>query len=186
MNKTNKIRSMVMTALFAALLVVLSFISIPLPFSTVPITGQTLGIMLIGSILGPIEAAGAVIVYLLLGAVGLPVFAGGHSGLGVLFGPTGGFLFSFIFAAIVISLLKGDGKKALRLALANTIGGIIVVYLIGVPWLSFMIKVSLTKALAIGALPYLPLDIIKVVFAVIIAVAVNRRLGFYLHNKEDI
>ncbi len=178
MNQTKNIRSMVMTALFAAILVVLSFISIPVPFSTVPITGQTLGIMLIGSILGPLEAVAAVIVYIFLGAVGLPVFAGGNSGLGTLFGPSGGFLFSFIFGAFVISLIKGDGKKIMRLAIANIFGGIIVVYLIGVPWLSFILKISLTKGFLIGALPYLPLDIIKAVFAVIIAVAVNRRLGY--------
>lgn len=176
MNQNKKIKSMIMISMFTAVLSVLSYISIPLPFSPVSLTGQTLGIMLIGSVLAPYEAVTSLVVYLLLGAVGIPVFSGGHSGLGSLFGPTGGFLFAFVLGVFVIALLKGDGKKVSRLLFANLIGGVIIVYLIGVPFLAFSLKMSIVKAATVGALPFIPGDIVKVVVASISASALNKRL----------
>ena len=185
MNQSKKTKSMILISMFTAVLVVLSYISIPLPLSPVNLTGQTFGIMLIGSVLGPLEACISVVVYLFLGAVGLPVFSGGHSGLGTLFGPTGGFLFSFILGVIIISFLKGDGKNIIRLAFANLIGGIIVVYLIGIPWLAIFLDLSYTKAAVIGALPFIPGDLIKVAVASISAATLNKRLEVINHNKEN-
>lgn len=183
MNQNKKTKSMIMISMFTAVLVVLSYISIPLPFSPVTLTGQTLGIMLIGSVLASYEAVSAVVVYLLLGAVGLPVFSGGHSGLGSLFGPTGGFLFAFILGVFIISLLKGDGKKVSRLLLANLIGGVVIVYLIGVPFLAFSLKMSIAKAATVGALPFIPGDILKVVIASFSASALNKRLSVINPNS---
>lgn len=182
MNQNKKIRSMVLISMFTAVLIVLSYVSIPLPFSPVSLTGQTLGIMLIGSTLAPIESGLAILVYILLGAAGLPVFSGGHSGLGSLFGPTGGFLFAFFFGVILISILKGDGKNVVRLVFANLIGGVLVVYLIGVPWLAFVLKFPIAKAAAVGAIPFIPGDLFKVALAAFSAAALNRRLEVIRRN----
>lgn len=183
MNQSKKVKSMVLISMFTAVLVVLSYLAIPLPFSPVSLTGQTLGIMLIGSVLAPLEAFISIVVYLLLGAVGLPVFSGGHSGLGSLFGPTGGFLFSFLIGVVIISYLKGDGKSIVRLVSANLIGGIIIIYAIGVPWLAIFLKMSFLKAATIGAIPFIPGDLIKVAVASISAVALNKRLSVINNNK---
>lgn len=183
MNQNKKIKSMILISMFTAVISVLSYVSIPLPFSPVNLTGQTLGVMLIGSILSPMEAFLSMVVYLLLGAVGLPVFSGGHSGLGSLFGPTGGFLFGFLIAAVIISVLRGTGKSVTRLIMANLIGGIIVVYCVGVPFLAFSLHMTLAKAAMVGAVPFIIGDLIKVAIASVSAAALNKRLSILHPNS---
>ena len=102
-----KTKELTIMALFAALLCVSSYISIPLPFSPVVLTLQTLVVNLIALILPPKKAVLTVVVWILLGAVGLPVFSGGVGGPAKLFGPTGGYIFGFVAAVWLISLLKG-------------------------------------------------------------------------------
>lgn len=176
MNRKNDFNDFIYAALFAALIAVLGVISIPLPFSPVPISGQSLGVMLAGCILSVRQAGLGLLGFLLLGAVGLPVFAGFSGGIGILVGPRGGYLVGYLIGGIVIALIKGQQNKLWRLALANIIGGIGVVYLFGVPWLSFITGIGLNKALLTGALPFIPGDLIKVVVATFIGVAVNKRL----------
>src|SRR3989339_1369533 len=98
----NYIKGMMFAALFAALTAAVSPIKIPLGFTPVPITLQTLMVLLSGAMLGPYYGALAMILYILVGALGLPVFAGGGSGIGALLGPTGGYLISYFIAAFVI------------------------------------------------------------------------------------
>ena len=164
------------SALFAALISVMGLISIPLPISPVPITGQSLAIMLAGSILTARQAAFSVLTFLLIGAVGVPVFAGLSGGIGIILGPRGGYLIGFLVGAIVIALLKGKNNNIWRLAIANSIGGIIIVYIFGVLWLSFVTGMGLEKAFMVGALPYIPGDLFKVFLATVIGVAINKRL----------
>lgn len=113
MEKT-KLKGMVFAALFAALTAAVAWFKIPLPFTPVPITLQTLVVLLSGAMLGAYYGALSMIIYLVLGAIGLPVFAGGSSGIGALLGPTGGYLFSYPVAAFAIGKML-EKKKLDRL-----------------------------------------------------------------------
>src|SRR3989344_6465707 len=108
----SQIKGMVFAALFAALTGAVAWFKIPLPFTPVPITLQTLMVLLSGAMLGPYYGTLSMIIYLILGVIGLPVFAGGSSGVAALFGPTGGYLFSYPVAAFVVGLFaaKSTGK----------------------------------------------------------------------------
>lgn len=157
--------NVVLSALILAVTSVLSLVSIPLPLSPVPVSGQTLGVFVAGILLPPGQGTLAMFAYLLLGVAGAPVFAGGTGGVGVLIGPTGGFLLGFIPAAGVIATVKGKGGVA-RLGLA-VLAGLLTYYAFGILWLAQVVELSLPKALALGMLPYLPGDFLKAVVAVI-------------------
>ncbi len=174
-NYQSKIRDLVYVALFASLISVSGYISIPIP--PVPVTAQTLVIMLAGSVLNVYQAGLSVLVFLFLGAIGAPVFSNGAAGIGVITGATGGYLIGFLAGAIVISLLKGKKNNIWRLAIANFIGGIIVVYTFGVLWLSFAANMSLIQAFTVGALNFIPGDLAKVALAAIIGFKLNDRLS---------
>ena len=176
MNRKNEFNDFIYAALFAALIAVLGLISIPLPFSPVPISGQSLGVMLAGCILSVRQTGLGLLGFLLLGAVGLPVFAGFTGGIGILIGPRGGYFLGYLIGGIVIALLKGQHNTLWRLAMANIIGGIGVVYFLGVLWLSFVTGIGLEKAVLTGALPFIPGDLMKTVIAALIGAAVNKRL----------
>lgn len=184
MSSHNKLHDAVYAGLFAALTAVLGLISIPLPISPVPISGQSLAIMLAGSILTTRQAAYSVLTFLLVGAAGLPVISGGNGGLGVIVGPRGGYLIGFLVGVIVISLVKGSSSNIWRLALANITGGIIVVYIMGVLWLSIITGIDLSKALIAGVLPFIPGDLCKVLVASVIGNAVNRRFNRFKMSNE--
>ncbi|TWH46180.1 biotin transport system substrate-specific component [Sporomusa sp. KB1] len=176
MNTKGDLTDFIYAALFAALTAVLGFVSIPLPFSPVPVSGQSLGIMLAGSILTARQAVFSVLAFILIGAAGMPVFSGFAGGIGVVFGPRGGYYFGFLIGVVVIALLRGHKNTIWCLALANSIGGIIIVYLFGVLWLSFVTGMGVEKAFMAGALPFIPGDLFKVFVATIIGVAINKRL----------
>ena len=106
----NKLKGMVFAALFAALTGAVAWFKIPLPFTPVPITLQTLMVLLSGAMLGAYYGALAMIIYLILGTIGLPVFAGGSSGVAALLGPTGGYLLSYPVAAFVIGYMLQKKK----------------------------------------------------------------------------
>lgn len=106
----DKLKGMVFASLFAALTAAVAWFKIPLPFTPVPITLQTLVVLMSGAMLGSYYGALSMIIYLLLGAIGLPVFAGGSSGIGSLLGPTGGYLFSYPVAAFAIGKMLENKK----------------------------------------------------------------------------
>jgi biotin transport system substrate-specific component len=160
-------------ALFAALTAAGTFISIPLPFTPVPIVLQNMFALLSGLTLGPLAGGAAVGLYLLAGAVGLPVFAGASGGFVHFFGPTGGFLFGYLFSAILAGLIAGaprtDTKTPLwRLAIAG-LAGMLVVYAPGVPQLKVVLDASWITALTVGFTPFIPGDVVKTVVAVLAA-----------------
>jgi len=172
---------MILVALFAAITAVLALLpAIPLPFSPVPITFQVLGVFLAGAILGPRLGFLSQLVYLLLGSIGLPVFAGGSAGFSVILGPTGGYLIGFPIAAFLCGLLiqYGDQKK-LEPKFASILAlfaGILAIYVIGTLQLSMVLNMSLSKAFLVGSLPYIPLDILKIIIAFAIAMPTRARL----------
>lgn len=176
MNTRIPIRDISYIALFATLIAVSGYISIPLPFSTVPVTAQTLAVMLAGSLLPTRKAALSIIVFLLMGAVGLPVFSGGASGLGIIVGKTGGYLIGFLFGAITTSLIRGKRAGFWRFFAANLTGGIIIVYIFGAIWLSFVTKMSMWNAFIFGVLPFIPGDIVKSVVASALAVRLEKHM----------
>jgi biotin transport system substrate-specific component len=152
-------------ALFASLLCVSSYIIIPLPFSPVPVTAQSLAVMLAGSLLSPFHAFLTVLLFIFLGMIGLPVFAGGASGPGVLIGPTGGYLFGFLIGVVVISLIKGKKPGIIRYGIANLTGGVLTVYALGIPYLSQTTGMAIQQAFMVGGLPFLMGDLFKVMIA---------------------
>lgn len=156
-------------SLLAALICVSGYLIIPLPFSPVPATAQSLAIMLTGSLLSPFHALAALTLFIFLGIIGLPVFAGGASGFGVVLGPTGGYLAGFLCGAVTISLLKGKKPNLPRIIFANAVGGILVVYLMGLLRLSQLTGMTLGNAFMVGAAPFLVGDVIKVFLAAGIA-----------------
>lgn len=157
----------VYSALFIALISIGAMIAIPV--GPVPIVLQNMFVLLAGLILPPTWAAGCVAVYLLMGFAGLPVFAGGISGIGKVFGPTGGYLLSYLPAAFLTSVISGSGEKNLVRDCGATIAGMAVIYMFGVPWLKWVLAVSWDKALAAGMYPFLAGAVLKMVAAVMIA-----------------
>lgn len=164
-----ELRMMVFASLFAALTAAGAYIHIPVPFSPVPITLQVFFVLLAGSMLKSKWGSLSMIVYTLLGIAGLPVFAGGSSGIGVLFGPTGGYIFGFILAAYIIGKLSEKAEKTVRPSLlANSINmsvGVLAIYLCGVLQLMMVAKLGLGAALALGVIPFLPGEVIKTAVA---------------------
>lgn len=176
MFKELKLKDMMYCSMFAALISVLAFLVIPLPFSPVPVTGQTLAIMLAGLILGPVQAFLSVLIFILLGIAGVPVFSGGRAGIGVLVGPSGGYIIGFLVGAVIISLLSKKANNVWTLGASAIFGGIIMVYLLGVPWLSYITGMGATEAIVAGALPFIPGDVFKVVVATILAKRIKPHL----------
>ena len=167
---------MTRAALMAAVTAVAAQIAIPLPFSPVPFTLQVLAVILSGLLLGPRYGALAQAIYLLLGAVGLPVFAQFKGGLGVVLGPTGGYLLSYPIAAAVAGLAanaaRSDARRrALWMSLLWGCAGLAVIYAFGVTWLVVVTRLPIAVALAQGVAPFVILDLIKVALAALVAVA---------------
>ena len=162
------VRELVVLLLGTVFLALLARIEIRLePFSPVPITGQTLGVLLIGAMYGPWRGALCLLAYLGEGAAGLPVFAGGASGWAVLVGPTGGYLIAFPVAAAIVGLLVQPLRGVLSgwRAIPGLLIGTIVIYLIGVPGLALSTGMGLPTAISKGMLPFIPGDLIKVAVA---------------------
>ena len=139
-------------------------VRIPLPFTPVPITGQTFAVLLVGATYGARRGAASLILYLVLGMLGLPVFAGGASGLSALLGPTGGYLVGFIIAAALVGMLAARGlDRRVPGALLAFLAGEMVIYLFGVSWLS--VYLGFWRAITAGFLPFIIGDAIKLVAA---------------------
>lgn len=170
-------RDLALTATFAAFIAVLGLVPAFSPFGfAVPITLQSLAIMLVGAVLGPRHAVSAVLFFLFLVALGLPLLSGGRGGLGVFTGPSAGYLVGFPIAAGVIGYLvhRRGAPYNLAYALASIIfGGIVVLYLIGVPVTAWRADISLRAAIT-GSGVFIVGDLIKAVLAAIIAGAVHR------------
>ncbi len=170
-------RDTALIASFTALIAVLGLPGALTLASGVPVTLQTLGVMLAGSILGPRRAMASVALLLVLVALGLPLLAGGRGGLAVFAGPSVGYLIGWVAGAGVIGWLVARKLPTYPLwwgGLANVIGGIVVVYAIGIPVQAFILGTSGVVATAIAATAYLPGDVIKVVIATGAAAAVHR------------
>lgn len=152
-------------ALLVALLCVSAYVSIPIGLSPAPITGTVLILYLMAFFLEPQDTFVAIAVYLLLGIAGMPVFAGGNAGIGHFFGPLMGYLLGYLVAFPVLSLAKGRHKDMGRYILTGIFVALPLLYGCGVLGLMYNQNISLEVAITVGALPFLPFDILKAVLA---------------------
>ncbi len=169
-----KASTLTRAALMAAVTAVAAQITVPL--TPVPFTLQVLAVILTGLLLGARIGALAQAVYVLVGAVGVPVFSGFTGGLGHVFGPTGGYLISYPIAAAVAglaaqSVARSPRRRALLTALLWGYAGLAVIYVLGATWLAVVASLSPTEAIATGVLPFVGFDLIKVALAALVAVA---------------
>ena len=170
----NKTAEMTKMALMVAMNCVSAYIIIPLPFSLSPLALQTLIVNLTGYVLNAKQAFMTMLVYLLVGLAGVPVFTGGSAGPGKLFGPTGGYIVGFLFTAVFLAYFRGEKYSFKRYALLGCVIGIPLIYVFGVVQLKLITGMGWDKAIMTGALPFIPLDIVKCLAAAVIAGPINR------------
>ncbi|MBW3098254.1 biotin transporter BioY [Pseudohoeflea coraliihabitans] len=182
------IRDIVFIALFAAIIAALAlFPPIIIPLINVPITAQSLGIMLAGGVLGATRGGLSVILFLVLVAIGLPLLSGGRGGFAVFFGPTGGYLIGWIVAAVVIGFLTERFWHRLNYVssfLICVFGGIVVLYAIGIPWSAAVADIPVATAAA-GSAPFIPGDIVKALIAAVVIVTVKRSYPLIEAERAD-
>ena len=169
--------------IFTAVTALLSQISVPLPFTPIPLSLGLAAVFLTGLLLAPRTAFLCQLCYLLLGAVGLPVYHSFQGGIGVLFGPTGGFLFAYPLAALGIALMVSmTERRSLRRSAAYAwitgaeLAATAVLYLIGTLWLQLLTGNSFLQALTAAVLPFIPLDMAKLVVCTSFALPLRRHL----------
>lgn len=163
-NSAMQLKRMVYASLMAALTAAGAYIAIPI--GPVPIVLQNLFVMLAGLLLGGRWGLASIGVYLLAGALGLPVFAGGTGGIGKLAGPTGGYLLGFAAAAYLTGVIAEAGRGRVLTDVLAMLAGTAVIYGFGVPWLKLVTGMSFAKAAAVGMLPFLIGDVIKIAAAI--------------------
>ena len=170
-------RDMTFVALFAALTAACAvFPPFQAPLVPAPIVVQNIGVMLAGSILGARRGGLSLLLFVVLVAVGMPLLTGWRGGFGVILGPTGGFILSWIPAAFVVGWLVERSWSRLnfsKLLMCNVVGGIVVVYAIGIPWLAVVANMELGKAVA-GSAIFIPGDLAKAIVASFAALIVKR------------
>ena len=159
---SGRLRALTMTALFAAILAVICLISIPI--GAIPITLSLLVVYLAGGLLGPGLGTLAVLVYLALGAVGLPVFSGFSGGAARLIGPTGGYLIGYLPCVAIV----GIARRHPRWFAPLTVLGLAICYLFGTIWFSVSSGTPFGAALKVAVIPFLPFDAIKIVMATLL------------------
>jgi biotin transport system substrate-specific component len=168
------LKTLVYASMFGALTAIGAFISVPL--YPVPITLQTVFTALSGFLLGGLGGALSQVVYVLLGIIGLPVFSGGKSGLGVLFGPTGGYLIGFIVAAYVMGrIVEAKRNGGVVWLLLSFIVGEIIIYGCGGFQLSRVANMSFAKTLTVGVIPFLLGDTLKCAAAILVTLAMRKQ-----------
>jgi biotin transport system substrate-specific component len=141
-------------------------VSVPLPFTPVPITGQTFAVLLVGASLGAGRGTASLVLYLLVGIAGAPVYADGAHGWAVLTGASGGYLVGFVAAAAVTGrLAERRWDQRFSSAVAAMLTGNVVIYLLGLPWLAIVLDTGLERTLELGLYPFVPGDVLKLYLA---------------------
>ena len=176
-----KLRWTVLASLMAALTAVGATIHIPI--GPVPIVLSTLFVLLSGLLLGSRWGLISMGLYLLVGAMGIPVFAGGRGGLAHFFGPTGGYLFGYVLSAWVAGFISERSHKSPALQIVAIIFGSLAIYVIGVPWLKMVTNMSWEKSLLVGMVPFLIGDAVKGAAAFLLARSTRPMLNRQLQIK---
>lgn len=175
-------RTLARVAVFAAIIAALGIPgAVPVPGIPVPITAQTLGVMLAGAVLGPRQGAAAVLLLEVLVAAGLPLLSGGRGGLGAFAGPSAGYLLGWVLGVVVIGWIVHAGARRTgrvrptwpRVLIGSLVGGILVIYALGIPVQSAITGLGLRETALLSA-AFLPGDLVKVVLAAAITVGLHR------------
>lgn len=186
--RTFSAAGLAMTATFVGILGAMGLVpAVRLPAIPVPITVQSMGVMLAGAVLGRWRGAAAVLIFLTLVALGLPLLSGGRGGLGVFFGPSVGFLVGFPVAAFVIGWLSerlGTARSLLAGVLVNLFGGIVVLYAFGTVGLALVTHIPLTAAV-IGNQFFIVGDLVKATLAALVARGVHQAMPGLLPTRAE-
>ncbi|WP_326974917.1 biotin transporter BioY [Caproicibacter sp. BJN0012] len=178
--KGKKTFELLACAMFAALTAVLSQFSIPI--GPVPINLATFSVFLAGGILGARGGLVSQMIYILLGAAGLPVFAGFSGGIGIIAGPTGGYIVGYAAAAWLIGLMTGlTGRRPFSLAVSMAVG-MAVCYFLGTAWFMIVTKRALWESLTLCVFPFLVGDALKIAVAVVVSVRLSAVYGRLSHS----
>ena len=187
-SKSPKTRSLTarltISAIFTALIAILAQIAVPLPFSPVPVTGQTIGVILAALLLDKRTATISVLAYLLLGAAGAPVFSLARGGLYMITGPTGGYLWGFLPAVYLAAMIAGSSGRnySISKAALGAIFAMIIIYSSGSLQLGLIMGYSPLQTFLVGVLPFLAADLIKTGLAVFLGLQIYKSLE---RNKLD-
>ncbi len=168
------IKTAVQAALLTALTAVLAQVAIPLPGGipfSLQVFGVFLGILLLGK-----KAFWGMLTYWLLGAIGLPVFANAQGGIGIILGPRGGYIAGFVISGLIGGYIVELAKFSLKGKILGLLISLVIIYFTGTVQLAFTTKSSIDKALTVGALPFIPLDILKGVIAIVLSKYIDRAL----------
>ncbi|MDI2587373.1 biotin transporter BioY [Psychrobacillus sp. NEAU-3TGS] len=172
--RNNRLKMMIVAALFAAIISVAAQIIINIP--PVPFTLMTIAVMLTATILGAKYGTLAVAVYVLMGVIGIPVFAGMKGGFGVVLGPTGGYIMAIIPAALFVGWYLGNfGHTKAQAIIANMIA-VLIILALGTAWLKFAADLPWNGAIKGGMLPFILPDLAKAIVAAIIGIIIRNRL----------
>lgn len=164
----------------ACLTGLLAQVRIPLPFTPVPVTGQVLAVLLCGALLGSRCGLFSQVSYVVLGAAGVPWFAGGSAGLGVMFGPTAftaGYLLGFIAAAFFLGTIseRSAWAESVEGQVTSMLAAVAIIYVFGVLHLMFSLRVTLARAMVLGVVPFVAVDVLKALLAALFASKVLQR-----------
>ncbi|WP_440770216.1 biotin transporter BioY [Natronorubrum sp. DTA28] len=169
------VRQFARAAVLAALLGAVAPVAIPLPLSPAPLTLQVLFVFLAGLVLGPVWGSVSMLLYLTAGAIGIPVFAGWEAGLGTLFGPTGGYLWSYPIAAALIGSvvhrgtdLRDPAAIPFPIVVTALVMGTIVIYGMGTAYAAWLLELEAWEAITGFALPFIPGELLKMAAAIAI------------------
>jgi biotin transport system substrate-specific component len=164
--RSNVVTDVGLVALGAGLIAASAQLSLPLPFTPVPITGQTFAVLLVGASLGTVRGGASAMLYVLLGIAGAPVYAHGAEGWAVITGASGGYLISYPFASALTGwLAERRWDRRFSSAVSAMLTGNVLIYLFGLPWLAVVLNTSLEKTLELGLYPFVAGDTFKVYLA---------------------
>jgi biotin transport system substrate-specific component len=173
-----KTTELTVAALLTALMCILSQIAVPVPFAAIVLSLGTVGINLAGALQKPRAAFLSIFAYVMLGIVGLPVFAGMRSGIGTVLGPTGGFIIAYPIAALLISFIADRAKsRSFALLIGGMLAGMVLLYIIGTLWYMIYAKTTVFAAFAAVGAPFIIPDFIKVVASAAVSVAILKIKG---------
>lgn len=161
-----KTKNLVVCALMAALTAVFSQIAVPI--GPVPINLALLSIFVAGAFLGPVYGTLSQLVYVLLGAISIPVFANFSGGLGIIVGPTGGYIIGYIFTAFITGIIIKKSNKSILMYIIAMVLGLVACYSLGTAWFIYVTKRTLIESLTLCVFPFLIGDAVKIALAIVI------------------
>jgi len=163
-------------AICTALLAIIAPFSVPLPMMPVPLSLATAAIYVFSYILDGKRALATCMLYIMLGAVGLPIFSGFKGGIAVILGPTGGYIVGYIFLTLIISFAVKGSKNNMTMYVLGMVIGTIVLYAFGTVWIIVSTHMEVSKAIMVCVLPFIAGDIMKMVFSVVVAKNIKNRI----------